>query len=45
LVSSVIFREGKTIFDCVQWAFCLFFTVFVYQVIISASTRKRKLPP
>jgi hypothetical protein len=45
LVSSVIFREGKTFLDCVQWAVGLVFTVFVYRVMISAGTRKKKLPP
>jgi hypothetical protein len=44
LVSSVIFREGKTFLDCVQWAVGFVLTVFVYRVMISTGSRKRKLP-
>jgi hypothetical protein len=44
LVSSLIFHEGKTILDCVQWVVGLVFTVFVYRVVVSAGSRKRKLP-
>jgi hypothetical protein len=44
LVSSLIFHEGKTFLDCVQWAVGLVCTVFVYRVMISTSIRKKKLP-